>query len=94
MTAKLMLQMRYWSYWNFIALFPLSVMIYYAFMWIANIVTISHTYETVGEMHFSPHYYLTVFFCVGTCFIVDLSVTSFKFNFLTTPTDFLRTMVS
>ena len=89
-----MMQMRYYSYWNFIAIFLLSVGIYYAFVWIANIVWFSNTYVTVYQMHSSPLFYLTVFLIVGTLFVVDLFVTSFRFNFMTTPTDFLRTMVS
>ena len=86
--------MRYWCQWNFIAIFLLSIAIYYAFVWIANLMSISKTYVTVLQLHNSPQFYLTVFLCVGTCFIVDLFITSFKFNFLTTPTDFLRTMVA
>jgi hypothetical protein len=70
------------------------VLIYYAFVWICNYVYISKTYATVIEMHKSPQFYLTIFLCVGFCFMVDLFITSYKFNFFTTPTDFLRTIVA
>lgn len=89
-----MVFMRFYSVWNFVAIFVLSLGIYYAFIWIANLVTISWTYMTIGELHLTHLYYLTVFLCAGFAFFTDYFVTSFKFNFLTTPTDFLRTIVS
>lgn len=86
--------MRYFCFMNILALVPLSVLIYYAFVWAASYVPISNTYATVVELHKSPLFYLTVFLIVGFCYVVDLFMVSFKFNFLTNPTDFLRTINS
>ena len=42
----------------------------------------------------SPLYYLTIGLCVMLCFAIDLFYRSFHFNILTTPSDFLRLVVS
>ena len=85
---------RFYSWLNLFTIFALSVFIYYAFIWICDQMTFSHTYVTVLEMHLSPHYYLTVLLCTGLCFIVDYFKTSFIFNFFCSPTDYLRSLVN
>ena len=89
-----MVNERFYSFFNLFTIFVLSVFIYYAFLWICNEMSFSRTFVTAYELHISPHYYLTVFFCTGLCFIVDLFKTSFIFNFVTSPTDYLRLMVN
>ncbi len=88
-----MVFMRYWSYWNFIALFPLSFIIYYAFIWVLNLFDFSYTYLTIVELHNTHLFYLCVFLCVIIAFITDLFVVGFMFNFAPTPTDYLRYVV-
>jgi len=82
--------MRYFTKYNFIAIFILSIFIYYAFVWACNYFTASKTYATILEMHYSPLYYLTIGLCVMLCFSIDLFYRGFHFNILTTPSDFLR----
>ena len=89
-----MVNERFYSFLNLFTIFVLSIFIYYAFLWICNEMTFSHTYATALELHITPHYYLTVLLCTGLCFIVDLFKTSFTFNFLTSPTDYLRMLVN
>lgn len=89
-----MVFMRFYSVWNFVSIFLLSLSVYYAFMWIANLVSFSWTYLTIMELHLTPLYYLTVLLCAGACFVADLFITGYQFNFLTTPTDFLRSVVN
>lgn len=72
-----MVFMRYYSNGNLIAIFLLSLTVYYAFIWIANLVSVTYTYQTMIPLHRSPHYFLTVFLCSGTCFIVELFITGF-----------------
>jgi len=67
-----MVFMRYYTFWNFLAIFILSIGIYYAFVWTCNWVYISNTYASIVELHKSHLYYLTVGLCVVVCFVVDL----------------------
>lgn len=90
---KLMVQMKYFTRQNFVAIIVLSIGIYYAFMWVCNYLTASNTYATILEMHLSPLYYLAIGLCVALCFCVDLFIRAFFFNVLTTPVDFLRRLV-
>jgi hypothetical protein len=89
-----MVFMRHYTFWNFISISVLSVGIYYLSIWILDKMYFSYTYATVLELHLTDLYYLTVIFCVGLCFTVDLFFRGFIFNFLTSPTDFLRTIVN
>jgi hypothetical protein len=91
---KLMVQMRYFTSYNFITIFILSIGIYYAFVWVCNYLPATNTYATIVEMHKSPIYYLTIGFCVMLCFAIDLFYRSIYFNILTSPSDFLRFVVS
>lgn len=89
-----MVFMRFYTYWNFLSIFVLSIGIYYAFVWICDYMYFSWTYATILEMHKTQLYYLTILLCVGLCFSVDLFITGFTFNFLTSPSDYLRTVVN
>ena len=91
---KLMVQMRFFTKWNFLCIFVLSIGIYYAFMWACNYLTLSNTYGTILEMHHSPLYYLTIGICVMLCFGFDLFFRGLSFNITTNPSDFLRNVVS
>lgn len=91
---KLMVFIRFYTIFNFIAIFLFSLCIYFAYIWITNILSFSHTIYTINILHQSPLFYLTVFFCVGTTFAFDLFFTGLKFNLYTSPTDFLRKIVS
>ena len=84
---------RYYTFWNFLAIFILSFGIYYAYMWIANWLTFDKTYASIIEMHKSPLFYLTIGLCCILCFSVDLFLNSFKFNFFPSPSDFLRDLI-
>ncbi len=88
-----MMSERFYTYLNLCTIFILSVLIYYIFLWVCNYMTFDHTYMTAQELHISPHYYLIALLCTGLCFSVDLFVNGFKFNFFTSPTDYLRLKV-
>ena len=51
MNLKLVVQMRYFTRQNFVAILVLSIGIYYAFMWVCNWLSASNTYATIIEMH-------------------------------------------
>lgn len=89
-----MVQMRYFTWYSWLAILGLSIGIYYAFMWACNWLSPSKTYATILEMHKSPLYYLTVGLCVMICFAVDLFLKGVSFNILTSPSDYLRSVVS
>ena len=94
MNFKLMVQMRYFTGYSWLAILGLSIGIYYAFMWACNWLSPSNTYATILEMHKSPLYYLIIGLCVMGCFGVDLFFTGVDFNILTSPSDFLRQVIS
>jgi hypothetical protein len=85
--------MRYFTRQNFVAILILSLGIYYAFVWACNWLSASWTYATIIEMHQSPYYYLTIGMCVAVCFMADLFIRSYEFNFQTSPADHLRALV-
>lgn len=89
-----MVFIRYYTVFNFIAIFALSLGIYYAFMWVAGNMTFFKTYASIAQIHDTPLYFLTIFLCVGLTFSVDLFLTGIKYNIYTSPSDFLRTIVS
>ena len=72
---------RFFTVWSFIAIFLLSMGVYYAFMWACNWVSISNTHATILQLHSTLLYYLTILLCVGLCFSVDLFHRAFIFNF-------------
>lgn len=88
------MQSRFFCILNIITFLVLSILVYFGYQWVSNYMSFSNTYLAIPVMYSSPLFYLTVLFCTGLCFIVDLFVTSFKFNFLTTPACFLRNVVS
>jgi hypothetical protein len=89
-----MVQMRYFTGYSWLSILALSIGIYYAFMWACNWLSPSNTYATILEMHMSPLYYLTVGLCIMICFSVDLFLKGVSFNILTSPSDYLRSVVS
>lgn len=86
--------MRYFTYVNFICILGLSLGVYYAFMWIVNGLSFSKTYASITLIHESPLYFLTIFLCVGLTFAVDLFLKGIEFNVNTSPSDYLRYLVS
>lgn len=89
-----MLQIRYFTRTTWFTIIILSVGLYYAFMWVCNYLQLSDTYESIGEMHQSPQYYLTIGLCVILCFAFDLFGTAFMFNVMPSPPDVLREIAS
>ena len=84
---------RHFSYWNFLALVPLSVLIYYAFIWVLQLFPQDPTYETMVEIHMSPLYYLAILLMVAIAYFSDQFVVTMLFNVFPSPTDFLRGLV-
>mmetsp|Transcript_17366 Transcript_17366/g.12362 ORF Transcript_17366/g.12362 Transcript_17366/m.12362 type:complete len:105 (+) Transcript_17366:1560-1874(+) len=93
-TFKMVLYSRYFNYLNFLALLPLSFFLYYAYLWVSNYFSGFYTENIAVALHESAVFYLTVFFIVGFCYIIDLLIESIFFNFYTNPSDFLRKIIS
>lgn len=74
---------------NFISIFGLSILLFYLYHWISNYATFwtSKTYVTSEEIHKSPIYYLLIFGCTGTMFVIDLFVETIKVQLLDSPTN-------
>lgn len=92
-SLKLMVTSRYFTWFNMISIFFLSLGIYFTYVWASNYTGFSNTYASVPEIFGSPLYYLTVVLCVSFCYIVDIFIESWKFEFRTNPTDFLRKVI-
>ncbi|CDW77273.1 phospholipid-translocating p-type flippase family [Stylonychia lemnae] len=93
-TFRLMTTSRYFTWINLVSIYILSLGVYVAYMWGSNYTGFSNTYLSMVTIFQSPHYYLTVFLCVGFCYLTDLFIEAWKFEITTNPTDFLRKIIS
>jgi hypothetical protein len=75
---------------NILTIIFLSIVIYFGYIWVADSMSWSYTQYTMVELFKSPNFYFTVLLCTGLCYIVDLFIISFQFNFCTSPPDLLR----
>lgn len=91
---KLIVFTRFFTWFHLIGISFLSLGLYYAYMWVSNFLGFSYTYATIPELHETCLYYLTVFLCVGTTFIVDLFIASFKFTIFPSPSEYLRALIN
>jgi hypothetical protein len=89
-TLKLCVNSRFFCIMNILTILFLSIAIYFGYLWIADMMSFSYTNYTMVETFKSPNFYFTILLTTGTCFIVDLFVIAFKFNFCTSPADLLR----
>lgn len=79
---------------NFIAIFLLSLGLYYGYSWVSNYLNFSKTLLTSEELHESPIFYLTVFMCSGTVLIFELFVETIRVNLRGSPTQLARKEVN
>lgn len=59
---RIILTHRWMNYLNILAIFVLSLLLYYVYTWIANYMSYSKTYLSSETMHTSPLFYLSVIF--------------------------------
>jgi len=84
---------RYYTVFNLLAIVLLSLGVYIGYQWFSNFMTYSYTYAIMDIVYSSPLYWFTVIVCVGAASLVDFFITSYNFNFRTTPSDYLRQIV-
>lgn len=87
---RLLITHRWLNFFNLLAIFVLSILLYYAYTWVANYMTYSYTYHTSVILHSTPLFYLSVLLCVGVAVGVDLFIETVKVNLLGRPTTFIR----
>lgn len=78
---------------NLVSVFILSIGLYFVYVWVTNYISISNTYASVPSIFASPLFYLTVVVCSMFCYVIDLFIEGWKFEFRTNPTDFLRKVI-
>ena len=89
-TIKLMSTGRLFNIINFIAIFLLSLSLYYGYSWISNYMNFSKTLLTSEELHESPIFYLTIFLCSGTVLVFELFVETIRVNLMGSPAELTR----
>jgi magnesium-transporting ATPase (P-type) len=87
---KLIVESRYFTYLNAIAIFPAALLLYIAFMWASNYLEFMKTEAAIVELHSSSGFYLTVLVCVVLAFAIDFSIMAYRVLIKQTPADFLR----
>ena len=76
-----MIVQRFYTVMHWVALFVLSVGIYFAYAWAASYLN-ENLFATLPLTFHTGHFYLTLLVTVGVCFIVDLFFFAFHFNIL------------
>jgi hypothetical protein len=89
-----MMTEKYYTWINFVCIFVLSLGIYFLYIWASNYTGFSSTFYSMEVIFTTPHYYLTFGICTVFCYVIDLFIESYFFNFRQSPVDFLRRMVS
>lgn len=91
---RILVTHRWLNVLNLIAIFLLSMGLYYLYHWVANFMTYSKTYMTSQVLHESPLFYLSILLNVGICLLIDLAIETVRVNLLGRPTAFARIEVN
>ena len=89
-TIKIMATGRLFNIFNFIAIFLLSLALYYGYSWVSNYLNFSKTLLTSEQLHESPIFYLTIFLCCGTVLIFELLIETVRVNLMGGPAEYAR----
>ncbi|KAL4445931.1 hypothetical protein ABPG74_010923 [Tetrahymena malaccensis] len=68
---KLALNTQMWTIWNWVAFIFTSIGLYFAYIWLSDIWTLSGTYLTASTLFSSSQFYLCVSLNILTCFAFD-----------------------
>ena len=88
-----MVNERYFTWVNLVSIF-LSLGVYFAYVWISNYLTFSMTYMAIPTTFSTGIFYLTILICATFCYVIDIFISSFTFEILRGPVDFLRKVLS
>ena len=91
---NLILRMRYITYLHALSFVIVSLGFYLLFMWFTNFVDFGWMQYSVYEAHNSLNFYMTIALTVGICFSLDLAYECYLVLIKTSPTSFLRLLVS
>lgn len=89
-----MVTQRLVNLFNFIGVTCFSLLLYYAYNWGSNYISISKTYLTSEQLHVSPIFYLTIFLCSVLILVLDLFYESILVNLMQSPSQFMRKAVN
>jgi len=71
--------------------------LFYAYQWYGNFVYQLQTHKTYlssETIHRSPLFYLVIFGCASSAFIIDLFIETIKVNLLGRPTQYIRAKIN
>lgn len=93
-TVRICVTGRLFNIFHFIAIFGLSLILYYAYLWFSNYMEYSNTYLTAVQLHESALFYLVIFFCTATVAFTDLVWVTTQVNLLQDPAEYMRIVVN
>jgi len=71
---KLAIYTRYWTIFNFAALWLTSILIYVLFIIVSNFMESAYTYSQSLDLLTTSYFYLSIFLILGLVFIVDVAI--------------------
>jgi steroid 5-alpha reductase family enzyme len=79
---------------NLLAIFLMSLGLYYSYKWVAHSMNYNYTYMTIAALHSSPLYYLSIFLCTTIAYCIDICIETIKVNMLGRPSQYIRRIVN
>lgn len=81
---------KYWTWVTWFTLLVFSVVLYIAYIWIANYIDIFIVYETIQMLFKTPQFYLVVALNFGCVFLFEAMYVYVQKEYFTQTGDFLR----
>ena len=93
MDLKLATQTRYWTILSVIALIGTSLMLYTAYVWVADMFETFLVYKTALELFTSLHFYSIVILNAGVIFVFDIIYMYIKARYYTSLVSYMRAVI-
>lgn len=91
--AKLVVWTRWWTTVNVFFYSVMSVLVYIIYVWFSHFWDESRVQYSIFEVHKSALFYLNVFLIAGVIFLSELAYEFYRFNYLSTASDYIRMLV-
>ena len=92
--VNLLFRIKYFTKLHLVCFLLCSFSFYIGFMWATNYTQYAWTQHAVYEAHVSLQFYFILAVTIGFCLALDMLLESYKVLIKTSPTDFLRLVVS
>jgi len=90
---KLATQTRYWTILSVIALVGTSLLLYTAYVWVADMFETFLVYKTAMELFTSLHFYSIVVLNAGVIFVFDIIYMYIKARYYTSLVSYMRAVI-